>query len=496
MTEERITYGNWFEKKSPGISILTLPGTLILGAGIAIIVFMVSKVDNGWVTAGSVTALVLAEFFYGWEYDGKTMARRIAEKREITKRTRNGESDYITGAMSNLANNEGGHPLPGILAQTKLLRGVDGYGNAFDAIHFPSKNLFAVSFRCEPDGHGMEDQDLIDMMVAKYGAWIATLSVEEGVIGASVIIDSAPGTGVELGESVRGERDPDAPPAASRIMDALVTDLPNHSSDITGYVTVVWKQAAMASSAGNAADAVVEIAKRLPSHAAALSAGGAGDPVPMTEPDLVEVAQVAYDPETAIAFDLLRARDQAVELDWAAAGPSFLAERRGCLLLPGGAAETVEMRRPPRGVVFDNHLLRMLQPNGAFLRKRVAIFYQAVPADKAQTQAENAVRAEDFVAGQKKGRRTATTRRGIRVAEKLDAEIAEGASLVPFAMLMTGTYDDDPESSRRARNTLLSLMTSSRMKVRRSKGLQAALFHMTLPFGLLPWEFADNPFKK
>jgi hypothetical protein len=110
-------------------------------------------------------------------------------------------------------------------------------------------------------------------------------------------------------------------------MDALVTDLPNHSSDVTGYVTVVWKQAAMASSAGNAADAVVEIAKQAPSHAAALSAGGAGDPVPMTEPDLVEVAQVAYDPETAIAFDLLRARDQAVELDWAAAG-----------LVPRGAA--------------------------------------------------------------------------------------------------------------------------------------------------------------
>jgi hypothetical protein len=87
--------------------------------------------------------------------------------------------------------------------------------------------------------------------------------LSKGVIGASVIIDSAPGTGVELGESVREERDPDAPPAASRIMDALVTDLPNHSSDVTGYVTVVWKQAAMASSAGNAADAVVEIAKRL-----------------------------------------------------------------------------------------------------------------------------------------------------------------------------------------------------------------------------------------
>ncbi len=69
----------------------------------------------------------------------------------------------------------------------------------------------------------------------------------------------------------------------------------------------------------------------------------------MTEAELVEVAQIAYDPETAVAFDLLRARQQPVELDWAGAGPSFLSEARECVRLPGGAAETVEMRRARAG---------------------------------------------------------------------------------------------------------------------------------------------------
>lgn len=493
---DRISYGNWFEKKSPGIWKLTLQGTIGLVAGIAAIVYIGGKADNMFVTIGLILALVLFEVLYGWEYDGKTLGRRWGERRDLPKRARRGETDYITGVMSNLEGNAGGHPMPGVLASTKLLRGIDGYGNPFDTVHYPSKGLFAVSFRCYPDGTGMNAQDLINLMVAKYGAWIATLSVEEGVVGATSIIDAGPGTGVELEESIRGERVDGAPAAASRIMDGVGTDLPNHSSDITGYVTVVWKQSAMMSANGSPSDVVVEIAKRLPAHAAALAAGGAGDPIPMTEAEFVEVAQLAYDPETAIAFDLLRVREQPVELDWANAGPTFLSEKRHAVRLPGGSAETMEMRRPPRGAVFDNHLLRMLQPNPAFLRKRVAIFYQAVSADKAQSQAENAVRAEDFQAAQQKGRRTATTRRGIRVAEKLDAEIAEGASLVPFAMLGTGIYEDTPEGERRARNALLSLMTSSRMKVRRSKGLQAALFHMTLPFGILPWEFADNPFKR
>jgi len=492
----RIQYGRWFEKKSPGVFKLTLQGTIGLGAGVALIIFFGGRANNMFVTIGLILALVVFEVFYGWEYDGKTLARRGGERRDLTRRVKRGEDTYITGAMSRLAGAEGGNPLPGILAETRLLRGIDGYGQAFDAIHYPSKGLFAVSFRCEPDGRGMNDQDLIDLQVAKYGAWAATLSVEEGVVGASVVMDSALGTGVELEESVIGSRAEGAPSVASEIMDELVADLPNHSSHVVAYVTVVWKKAGMLAASGTAQDVVVEIAKRLPAHAASLEAGGAGDPVPMTEAELVEVAQIAYDPELATAYDLLRARGQDVELDWAGAGPSFLVEQRSALQLPGGVAETVEMRRPPRGLVFDTHLVRLLQPSPAFLRKRVAIFYQAVKADKAQSQAEGAVRSEDFIAGQQKGRRTATTRRGIRVAEHLDAEIAEGAALVPFAMLATATYEDTPDGEARARNTLLGLMTASRMKVRRSKGLQAALFHMTLPFGLLPWEFSDNPFKK
>jgi hypothetical protein len=492
---ERITYGNWFEKKSPGVFKLTAVGTVGLGFGVLAIV-LASQTGNFAAVAVVIVALVAFETLCGWEYDGKTLARRLAERRDHPQRAKRGETTYITGVMSNLAGHEGGHPMPGVLAQTKLLRGIDGYGQEFDVIHYPNKGLFAVTFRCQPDGRGMDDQDLIDMMVAQYGAWLATLSVEEGVVGATVIIDAAPGTGVELKESVLAERAANAPTVASRIMDTLVTDLPNHSSDITGYVTVVWKRTAMVSTGGTPEDVVVEIAKRLPSHAASLEAGGAGSPIPMTEADLVEMAQVAYDPEVSVAYDLLRAREQSVELGWADAGPSFLTERRPAVMLPGGAAETLEMRRPPRGVVFDNHLLRLLQPNSAFLRKRVAIFYQAVNAEKAQSQAENAVRSEDFTAAQQKGRRTATTRRGIKVAEKLDAEIATGAALVPFAMAGTVTYDDAQESERRARNAILGLMTSSRMKVRRSKGLQAALFHMTLPFGILPWEFTDYAFKK
>ncbi len=108
-----------------------------LFAGLGLIIMVASRLNNMLVTALMVVATIAFEVFYGWEYDGKTLARRIGERRDLPKRALSGESDYITGAMSHLAGHEGGHPMPGILASTQLIRGIDGFGQPFDAIHYP-----------------------------------------------------------------------------------------------------------------------------------------------------------------------------------------------------------------------------------------------------------------------------------------------------------------------------------------------------------------------
>ncbi len=493
---DRIHYGPWIEKKSPGVFKLTMQGTVGLVAGFLIVIFAAGRFNNLFVTIGLIVALVVFEVLFGWEYDGKTLARRRGERRDTTRRDRTGETSYVAGVMASLEGSQGGNPLPGVLAETTLLRGVDGYGNLFDVLHYPSRGLFAAVFRTYPDGAGTTDQETIDYLVAKLGGWMSTLPTDDGSGGGQIVIDSAIGSGVQLRESVETARAATSPPAASRIMDQVVRDLPDRSAEITGYATVVWRRSAMPATVHTPEDVVVEIAKQLPNHQAALAAGGAGDPTAMTEPEFVETARVAYDPGTAELFDVLRARDQQVELGWADAGPSFGFETRTEFRHDGGSSFTLEMRTPPKGLVLDSILNRLLMVNPVFLRKRVAIFYQAVGAEKAQSIAENAVRTEDFQAGQQKGRRTAATRREDSSDEQLEQHIAAGATVVPFAILATATHEDTPEAQAAATTALKSLMVASRMRVRQSKGLQAALFHMSLPLGILPWEFADNPFKR
>lgn len=494
---DTITYGNWFERKGAGLFGLTTAGTLGGMVGLLVIVLTITLSQNIGIVVIQILAFLVLEVFFGIKFDGKTLARHRGERRDAKQRARRGESDYVTGVLATLEGEAGGHPLPGILANTEILHGVDGYGTPFDVIHYQHRGLFAVVLRGFPDGTGTNDQDFIDHTVAYYGAWLASLSEDPGLVGATVTIDSAPSTGVALREAVRLARNvATAPKLATHVTDELADRLRNNSHEAAAFITLVWRGSSMNDASTGTEDVLVEIAKRLPAHRGALAAGGAGDPEMMLEADLVEVARTAYEPATAEAFDVLRERGEAVELGWKDAGPSFGSESRGVFRHDGGASFTVEQRVPPRGIVRSRHLQRLVSPHEAFLRKRVTVFYQPTDIGRGQMIAERTVKAEDFNASQQKGRRTATTGRRRAQAEKLDEEIAAGATLVPFALMATATFTDTPDAERRAKNTLTTLMTDSRMKVRGTPGLQAAAFHLTLPFGLIPWEHTGNPLWK
>ncbi len=89
----------------------------------------------------------------------------------------------------------------------------------------------------------------------------------------------------------------------------------------------------------------------------------------------------------------------------------------------------------------------------------------------------------------------ASTRRGIRVAEKLDAEIAAGAASCRSrcsSRAPTRTPGGGTPGAEHAAVADDGIPDESASQ----QGPPSSPLHMTLPFGLLPWEFADKPFKK
>ena len=79
----------------------------------------------------------------------------------------------------------GTHQLPGLLAASQLSEWSDSWGRPFAILRVPSTGHYSVMFSTEPDGASLVDPEQVDLWVAQWGAWLASLSSEAGLVGAT-----------------------------------------------------------------------------------------------------------------------------------------------------------------------------------------------------------------------------------------------------------------------------------------------------------------------
>lgn len=72
-------------------------------------------------------------------------------------------------------------------------------------------------------------------------------------------------------------------------------------------------------------------------------------------------------------------------------------------------------------------------------------------------------------------------------------ELAQGARLSLFSLMVTVTFEATEEAHRDALNQIKSLMGQLLMPYRFVEHAGSAAFHTTLPFGVLPWIYNTTP---
>ena len=87
----------------------------------------------------------------------------------------------------------------------------DAFGRPFAVLTYPWVGHLTVVLETEPDGAALTDQWQIDQWVARYGAWLATLPQEAGLVAAAVSIEAAPDPGTRLRHMIDERIRPDAP---------------------------------------------------------------------------------------------------------------------------------------------------------------------------------------------------------------------------------------------------------------------------------------------
>lgn len=482
----RVRFGGWMPDRRGALAGLTARGWGVLL--VAVMLSVMSVAMGQWVLAvGTITVgavvLVLFGLRFGDPSVGRSLAQMLLERWMGAARIRRGEDRYRTGLFSNLPADQL-TALPGMLADMVEIDGTDGRGTPYTLLHHRSAGTLVAVFACSPDGTALQEQEKIDHNVAWYGAWIASLSMDPAIAGATVVPDSALRSSAPLVEQIVSGIDPNAPEIGRMATIEGAQALPRLYAESTSWACIAWDVESLASSLE---EAQAEVAAKLPYHADALRQAGGGAVAPATSQMLAAAVRIAYSParSTEISTDSLHGRPFPLRVTQA--GPDYFDDGYERVALHDGVASmTALVLVPPRIEITENTLDGLFGPADKFLRKRVAVMYRPVSPAKTMGLVEDMSKAS-AVGATTKARVSAQDRRKVQQAADLEEQVVRGASMTRFAIAVTVTFEQDARAYREATTKLKTLLEQSSLAYRFCDWDAGPAFHTTLPLGVLPW---------
>lgn len=476
------TYGNWRRPTSPGLLGLGTVGTglMFIALFVILVVLMTSTLLAAFFTALGFSIIIL--LMVTRDGDGRNVLSRASTRIGWSVARSRGANLYRSGPLGQT--DWGQYQLPGIAAPTRLSEHADSYMRPFALLFTPQTKTYSIVIGTEPSGAALVDQDQVDLWVADWGHWLASIADEPNIEAASVTIETAPDTGRRLRREVETNLDPDAPAFAKAVLGETVIEYPAGSSTVKAYVTLTFAAAPRKGAKVRTPDEMArELASRLPSLTANLQATGAGAAHPLSAQELCETIRIAYDPAAATLIEDAHAEGEVPELLWTDVGPSAAQSSWDNYQHDSAHSVTWAMTQAPRGNVQSGVLTRLLAPHRDIARKRVTLLYKPIDAARAAALVEADLRAAEFKATATRKPQARNTL-AMRAAASTEAEEASGAGLVNFGILVTATVLD-PHKEADARAAVDNLAATARLRLRPVFGSQDSAFAAALPLGLI-----------
>lgn len=468
-----IRLGGWFPVRAGVILVVT--------ALVVLICFQTKEFILGLLIAVGVT-LYVAVFEVPFGAEDITLMTRARRRLTHMQRVDSGETLFLGSTFT--AQNKG-LTLPGVLSTLKVRDEVDGLGNPVQLLHHTRADQLSVTIESAPAGISMNTQTKTTDLVTNYAAWLSSLSGENGLRGAQVVIDSVFESAAPLAESILSNLKPDAPEVAQQIARESAGMLPERVATVRAYTTLGYKISELAD---DTAGAAAEVLSMIPRHLKALSAAGAGVSQVMADADYADMMYTAYDPHRNAEVAQEIKDDIRAFRSFEGAGPAYFnAGHPRVVFHDGVASMTIMMTEPSKSKITDHSFEKLFAPNRNFLRKRVSLIYRPVPASAQHARVNNASRATTTEVSSKK-RRTAFDKKKKAAAEAAMNQAAEGAVIQEWALMVTVTFEPNRAAQRTAENELKALMGG--LKWCFADFSADAAFHQTLPLGLFPWSYA------
>ncbi|MGW5880213.1 SCO6880 family protein [Nocardiopsis terrae] len=476
------TYSHWQRPTSAGLMGLGAWGTSGLIVGMVLIVLVVMAYGIGWGVLAFLLLAAMMGVLVTKDKHQRSVLARVVTWLGWTSATAAGTHLYRSGPLGRTP--WGTHQLPGLAAGTRLSEHTDAYNRPFALLYTPATSHYTVAFVSDPDGATLVDQDQQDHWVAGWSQWLGRLSEEPGVEAAQVTIETAPDSGGRLRREVLGRIDQDAPDLAQQMLREAARTYPQGSSQVRAYVCVTFTATAPSGKKRSTQEMARDLASRLPSLSAGLSATGAGIARPLTARGLCEVVRTAYDPKASDLFDQAHFDGEDIDLDWTNVGPGTAEAAWDSYRHDSGISVSWSMSSAPRGAVQSSILRRLLAPHGDIDRKRVTLFYRPLDPAHAAAVVQADLRNNQFKVTASR-RPSAHDVLAARQAQVTADEEARGGTLLNFGMVVTATVIGDKKDLPRVRAAIDNLSASARIRLRAAEGHQDVAFVAGLPLGLI-----------
>lgn len=371
--------------------------------------------------------------------------------------------------------------LPGVGASSTLIKAHDPTtGKSVGVVHDRATGFMTITTLLAPGGSLMAPTGAVQGNLRTWSAVLDAMSTDEQVRGASVTIQITPGAGEALGDDVRARKDPGAPKLAKGIIDELVRTTPHATASVAPWMSVTVDPTATANPPIDLAEQVAEALKVVDS----LDLSGTGTDVERraTDIDLRRLVRSAYDP------DVFHARDsEFADLSWAECGPQAADDDWETYAHDGGVSLSWVLREMPRRPIPYSVLLPLLAP-GRFQR-RITIAYRVLDPLEGEAVLEREIshaHQRARATAEVKGRAKWTQRADAERAEAAAAQMAGGAQVADWTLMVTGTARSTADLPALKQELDRAVKATRGIRMRSAYGAQAAVFAAGLPLGYNP----------
>lgn len=412
---------------------------------------------------------------------GRTIATFLRMLLQHGARIRLGQDVYLSGEMSKITG--GLHRLPGRLARTYLVEGIDADGRPFAAIVDEPTHAVTVMFNCQMTGQTPVNQDERNLKTAEWAKWLSDLSLPGDVKHAAVVVAIRPGTGQLVAQEVESLIADGAPQVAIDVMTEMGYFLSENVPEIVAHIAVTFNVAREDLQENAFLEAV---ATRLPNLYQSLSWSGILAE-PMGYEQVVGRVYQFFNPPTEPELEELEILALDHGLAWEDIGPGYARAGWDTYEHDGCTSITWEMSEAPRFDFEDTLLTNLFSPYPSIKRKRVVLVYRPFAAGKGVRKVEQEhIDALGALTSSKKKQKARDELRYEKTDQARQAQ-ARGAQLGRYSLFVTATVTDR-EELKRVEHDVDQLGSGVSVGLRKMTMQQDTGFYTTLGVGHVPWD--------